>query len=596
MSVTTGKTDARLESASSPSGDKNENFGGGDKVIVLKIGGSTLRQIEDLPRVAGEIYRHVRQGHRVVAVVSALIGETDQLRASIAGVGAGLSSHHSAGVAGLGEVRAAYFLAMACDHCGVDTFVLDAKEHRMRGAGHFDDATPVGVDQARFAEVLSSYEATIVPGYVALDETGAPVLLGRGGADLTAVAIAEAVGAEQLVFITDAGALYESDPYTPDRTFDTSARAYSRVSWSDARAAVGEPIQSKALEYAERRQLEFHVAPLGGAPNTAIGEVTSQPAPLERRVPTDVAVAGLGVVGEGATLRIVGEPSRWRLVKTLVSNPDKTRHRQINPSLVTVAAGDVIDARPGVLLDLMSDGAAGLDLIRHALKSGIHVVSANKQAIADDLADLHALASANGAVLAYSPAVGGGAPMVETARRARGAGSVAQIDAILNGTVNYILSQMAQGQNFEDALRSAQDAGFAEADPSADLSGDDARAKVKILAYEAFGVSACDVELDIEPLTAEKAAGFAAAGIPVRQVAKITPFSGGVRGVVAYQSVADDRFLGSVTGEGNALRAFVGDQVFSCRGRGAGRAPTVESTLADVSDIVRQTAVDGAPR
>src|SRR5690606_11208930 len=119
------------------------------------------------------------------------------------------------------------------------------------------------------------------------------------------------------------------------------------------------------------------------------------------------------------------------------------------------------------------------------LARGVDVVSANKQAIGADLAALTALAAGTGARLLYSASVGGGAPLIETVRRARAHGPVVRIEAVLNGTCNFILNRLAEGADFEDALAGARDAGFAEEDPTADLTGLDAAAKLAILAHEA---------------------------------------------------------------------------------------------------------------
>src|SRR5690606_14575013 len=128
-------------------------------------------------------------------------------------------------------------------------------------------------------------------------------------------------------------------------------------------------------------------------------------------------------------------------------------------------------------------------LIRAALEQGVAVVSANKQAVCDALPELHALAGTAGVGLAYSAAVGGGSPLIETVRRAASQGEVASIEAVLNGTCNFILNRLAEGGGFDEALTAAQAAGFAEADPSADVGGLDAAAKLAILAWEATGVS-----------------------------------------------------------------------------------------------------------
>jgi len=228
-------------------------------------------------------------------------------------------------------------------------------------------------------------------------------------------------------------------------------------------------------------------------------------------------------------------------------------------------------------------------LIEAALSRGVHVVTANKQAIAGVLGPLQELAQRNKAILAYSPSVGGGAPMVETVRRARAKGEAKTISAILNGTVNYILTSMKNGAAFDDAVRAAQAAGFAEPDPSADLSGEDARAKISILTYEAFGREFPQDSIRVEPLTAERASEFIRIGGVWKQMAVIKRAGdGGISARVRFERVDDDPLFSKVEGEGNALRVVNADQgEFSCEGKGAGRAPTVASIFAELEKIAR---------
>ncbi len=564
-------------------------------LVVLKFSSSVLRRRRDLPRAVGEIYRYVRRGVKVVATVAALDEETERLRAEAAGVGRGLDSPHSAGLVALGETRAAYALALACDHSGVAARVVEGKELGLSADGSFDDARLVGVDLQNLEAALARADVVIAPGYVAVDGDGRPALLGRGGADLTATALAAALGIGEATFLTDVGGLFDRDPLTPERVWRPEAKRFSRVTWGEVGELAGDPIQAKALGYAEAHGVKLSLRAPGADAGTLVGPEGAPPRTHARPQPTRVGVAGLGVVGEGAALRLVDDPQRYALVATLVSDGAKKRHRQIDPSRIETNLEAFLDAGLDVVVDAMSDGEAGRRLAATALARGVSVVTANKQAICDDLPELSALARDNGAHLAYAPTVGGGAPMLETARRAAARGVISEIIAVLNGTVNFILSEVCNGARFVDALKAAQEAGFAEADPSADLSGEDARAKGKILAFDAFGADPARVTTDIEALDGPKADGIAGSGGTWRQVARITPAEGGGAHVaVRYARVDDDPFLAGLVGEENALRATTPEGVLACRGRGAGRAPTVESALADLGDIVRARAAGAA--
>lgn len=300
-----------------------------------------------------------------------------------------------------------------------------------------------------------------------------------------------------------------------------------------------------------------------------------------------VAVAGLGVIGEGTALLLADSDGPYALCAALVNNPDKMRHERLT-GLRTYSDPNVfLVEQPDAVVDALPSGVAGLKLIEAALARGVHVVTANKQAIAGHLAELHRLALQNNAIFAYSPSVGGGAPMVETARRARDAGDARSITAILNGTVNYILSAMKQGASFDDAVKAAQDAGFAEPDPTADLSGEDARAKISILTYESFGREFPQDSIRIEPLTAERAEEFMKIGGVWKQLSTIKKsLDGGIMARVRFERVDDDPLFAGVEGEGNALRIVnANGEEFTCEGKGAGRGPTVASVFADLERI-----------
>src|SRR5690606_26216150 len=139
--------------------------------------------------------------------------------------------------------------------------------------------------------------------------------------------------------------------------------------------------------------------------------------------------------------------------------------------------------KPDLLLEALSEGEAGQALIRRAWAAGCDGGSANEQAVARDPKRLTAPTAANGGRVARSASVGGGRPMIESLRAARAAAPVVGFEAVLNGTVNFMLQRLGEGAAFSDALADARAAGFAEEDPSSDLEGFDAEAKVKLLSF-----------------------------------------------------------------------------------------------------------------
>ncbi|MFC7378795.1 homoserine dehydrogenase [Brevundimonas sp. GCM10030266] len=316
-------------------------------------------------------------------------------------------------------------------------------------------------------------------------------------------------------------------------------------------------------------------ASIVAGPEVAVAH--TRPAP-ER--PLRVALAGCGVVGGGVLARLLGD-DRFEVVGVLVRDPNKPRDPAVSKPLLLADPAALLAREPDVLVEAISDASTGLALIRAALSRGVDVVSANKQAVGSDLAALTALAEAHDARLLYSASVGGGSPLIETVRRARKHGPVVRIEAVLNGTCNFILNRLAAGVAFDEALIAAREAGFAEEDPTADLSGLDAAAKLAILAHEALDDGISPERIARETLSAD------AALLPgrVRQISRLdlrTDSAG-----VALAAVDGDAFFADLPDEGNALRVTTGDgRVFTARGRGAGRIPTTESVWADLIDLL----------
>ena len=292
-----------------------------------------------------------------------------------------------------------------------------------------------------------------------------------------------------------------------------------------------------------------------------------------------VGLAGCGVVGGGVLSRLRTDP-RFEVVGVLVRDPGKPRDPGIPRGLAVSDPAALLAREPDILVEAISDASTGLALIRAALSRGVDVISANKQAVGADLPALVSLAAASGARLHYSACVGGGAPLIETVRRARAHGAVVRIEAVLNGTCNFILNRLADGLPFEAALAAAREAGFAEADPSADLSGLDAAAKLAILGHEALQGGLIVGDLPRETLAADTAPSHGR----IRQLARLDVRTG--EAGVSLRAVDGDLLFADLPDEWNAVRVTTGDgRVFTARGRGAGRVPTAESLWADLGDV-----------
>ena len=552
----------------------------GSPVVVMKFGSSVLTGPADAPAVASDIYAEVRRGRRVVAVVSAFAGETDRLLAEARTLGLAHDNPLLPAYVVQGEERAAALTALACDRIGLSASTLSVQRLGIAAEGPREHARPVALDRRALELALEQYEVVVVPGFGALSPEGEIVLLGRGGSDLTALFLAAELGLDHVQLVKDVDGLYDRDP-----NVDPDARRYDLASWTEAKALGGGLVQPDALNLAQARRLRVEVRNHADGHRTVIGPDGAPPRPVQASGRLKVAVAGCGVVGGGALARLFSD-RRFEVVGVLVRDPARARDvpgvsaDALAPLLVADARA-LLDRRPDILLEALSEAEAAHALIHAALQRGVDVASASKQAVSRDPAGLLTLAEAHDAKLLWSASIGGGVPMVETLRAARVEAPVLAFEAVLNGTVNFMLEQLDAGAPFEVALAEARAAGFAEEDPSFDLEGHDAAAKVRLLAFEAFGLmpDEADIQRDVLSATSPPPTG-------ARQLCRCHMDNGRLVAEVRLVTGPIDPLFAALKGEGNALKVISADgSVVRCRGRGAGRWATAESLLADLSDL-----------
>jgi homoserine dehydrogenase len=218
------------------------------------------------------------------------------------------------------------------------------------------------------------------------------------------------------------------------------------------------------------------------------------------------------------------------------------------------------------------------------------VVTANKAALAKHYDSLHACADAGGGSLRYSAAVGGGAPVLETLQRL--SGSVVAVEGVMNGTCNFLLSRLGEGWSFDEAVAKAQELGYAEADPSADVDSHDAAAKLSILVREAFGVPLPPERIarqSLRSVTPEAAQAALAGGQALKQVGRcrLLP-DGSLEAEVVLEALDLSHPLAGARNEENRFLVTDADgMVHEVFGKGAGRWPTATAVFADVMDAQR---------
>ncbi len=550
-------------------------------LIVLKFGSSVLQNEQCLPAAVHEIYRHVRAGRRVVAVVSALGNTTDAL---VARAHAWCDAPPAAAYAALlatGEAETAALLSLALDRAGVPSEILDANRAGLRTEGPICDSRPTALDRGRMLRLLDRVPVVVLPGFLGRDNDERTTLLGRGGSDLTALFVAWQLQAHCRL-VKDVDGIYDCDPAT-----NPQAARFSRLNWEDAAQLGGAVVQPKGVSWAQERGLVFEVGCLGSAAGTLVGPGPNVVAESEpARSPTRVVLLGLGTVGLGVYRALCAQPDAFEVVAIAVR--DVASHTDHAPA--DLLCSDALDAvrRPtDLVVECIGGTSVAVQAVQLALDTGRSVVTANKAIIARDGRGLDERARRSGAALRYSAAVGGSVPAIESVRRLAQSGVIDEIEAVLNGTCNFVLDRLHDGVSFDDAVVAAQKAGFAEADPTLDLDGTDAAHKLAILAREAFGAELVADWIDRSGLDKLDLAEIEAAdGGRVRLVARCRRTPSGLQASVRTELRRANGPLGSVRGEHNAvtLRPATGRTLF-ISGKGAGRWPTTEAIVADCIDL-----------
>ncbi len=317
--------------------------------------------------------------------------------------------------------------------------------------------------------------------------------------------------------------------------------------------------------------------------------------------PVGVALLGGGTVGGGVLTLLAAERERLaarvgapiEVRRVLVRDTAKARVPACDPAWLTTDPAAVLDD-PDVelVIEVMGGEELAGDLSVRALSAGKSVVTANKALLAARGKELLELAAENRADLAFEAAVGGGIPVIRALRDQLAGDRVERLFGILNGTSNYILTQMTEhGQSFEDALAEAQAKGYAEADPTLDVEGHDAAHKLVVLAMLAFGAQVSPGELSIEGIRGlekadiEHAARF---GYVVKHLVVGRDHGDALELRVHPTLIPRTSVMANVSGVLNAVK-IEGRALGPCflSGRGAGDMPTAVSVVADVIDVAR---------
>jgi homoserine dehydrogenase len=323
-----------------------------------------------------------------------------------------------------------------------------------------------------------------------------------------------------------------------------------------------------------------------------------------------VGLAGLGTVGGGtwAVLARNAEEIRRRagrsIAITAVADLDAAKAQTLTKGSARFTADAMAlakDAEIDFVIELIGGYGFAKEFVLEAIRQGKHVVTANKALLAIHGNEIFAAAQAKGVMVAYEAAVAGGIPIIKALREGLTANKIEWIAGIINGTTNFILSEMRdKGLAFSEVLKEAQRLGYAEADPTFDIEGIDAAHKATIMASIAFGIPLQFDRAHIEGISSLQAKDIRYAeqmGYRIKLLGITKQHANGVELRVHPTLISSKKLIANVEGAMNAVWVkgdAVGHTMYY--GKGAGAEPTASAVIADLVDVARTLAIDSGHR
>ncbi len=322
--------------------------------------------------------------------------------------------------------------------------------------------------------------------------------------------------------------------------------------------------------------------------------------------PVNIGILGLGTVG-GGTVNVLARNAdeitrragrEIRVTMASVRSLDKPRICDTSSIELTIDPFEIVNHPDiDVVVELIGGESLALELVQKAIANGKHVVTANKALIAVHGNEVFAAAQKKGVTVAFEAAVAGGIPIIKAVREGLAGNRVQWLAGIINGTSNFILTEMRdKGRSFDDALAEAQELGYAEADPTFDVEGIDAAHKLTILASIAFGIP---LQFDkaytegMRKLTTQDVSDAADLGFRIKHLGIAKRTDDGVELRVHPTLIPEKRLIANVDGVMNAILVngdAVGPTLYY--GAGAGADPTASAVVADLVDVVRALTTD----
>lgn len=311
----------------------------------------------------------------------------------------------------------------------------------------------------------------------------------------------------------------------------------------------------------------------------------------------NIGLLGIGTIGTGVYEQINRNLGKFadsvNIPSKITKILDKDTSKNVQDAILTTNPSDIMDDEDiEIVVALMGGSDFEYEQIKEALKHKKHVVTANKAVIGAHIDELTKLAKDNGVMLRYEASVGGGIPIIRELESQLKNNEIYEIKGILNGTTNYILTKMLKDRSdFTDALKEAQAIGFAEADPSADIEGDDVSRKIAILSSLAYGNVIKDEHIkkrgigNVSPLDLHEAHRM---GYKIKHLGQSINDEGTVSIVVEPVLFKKNSLMGNVDDEFN-LVSIKGDVVGELQffGKGAGKDATANAVVNDVMEIIQ---------
>jgi homoserine dehydrogenase len=299
---------------------------------------------------------------------------------------------------------------------------------------------------------------------------------------------------------------------------------------------------------------------------------------------------GFGCVGQGL-YHVLNETHGVKAEIKKICVKNKNKSRIIDASYFTYDAKEILnDPEIDVVVELIDDAHAAFSIVKQAVQNGKHVVTANKKMLAENLEEIYQLQQTYNKSILYEGAVCGSIPILRNLEEYYDNDLIRSIEGIFNGSTNYILTKVfEEKKSYLEALKAAQDLGFAESDPSLDVEGYDPKYKLTIAIAHTFGIFLKPeniINLGIQKISAVDLKYARENNLTIKLVARAYKIDGNIFAFVAPQYIPSDHMLASVRNEYNAVLvegAFAEKQVFI--GKGAGSYPTGSAVLSDISAL-----------